>query len=148
MDYLIKKCFLALVDDIIWKRSGWARTWKLVIFATLDLEKRTWNSKKKKKKKEYTKGHWWFRGNFFIQWISYFTYLLKVLGYLSGNWQGTNLMTSLIERDRLPCRKNPRDGSELIINMTSFSVTSDVNPLGMFWQSTHGAECSCLSLGQ
>lgn len=38
-------------------------------------------------------------------------------------------MPSLMERDSLSSRKNPRDGNELIINMTSVSVTTNVNPL-------------------
>lgn len=54
-------------------------------------------------------------------------------------------MISLMEKDSLPRRKNPRGGRELNINMTSFSVTTDVNPLRTFWQTTQDTESSCLS---
>lgn len=122
-----EEVLLAHGGDRIWEEGRWAWTWKIIILITLSFKNRTWKA----------------TGRFRVlsshnEWTT-FLEPLKVLGYLSGNWQGINSMTSWMERDSLPYKRSLMHGSELIISMTSFSITIDVNPLRTLQQTTQGA---------
>lgn len=117
---------LAHGGDVIWKEGRWARTRKIVILITLGFKNRTWKA---------TGGFRTLSSH--NEWTT-FLEPLEVLGYLSGNWQGIDAMTSWMGQDSLPYRKSLMRESERI-SMISFSVTTDVNPLRTLQQTIQGA---------